>query len=78
MTATVTLPNGEKVQGQLARLDNFLVTLSLDDGRLRTFRRDGDSPKIEVKDPLEAHKALPGILTDKDMHDVTAYLATLK
>jgi cytochrome c oxidase cbb3-type subunit 3 len=78
VTATVALPNGEKVQGQLARLDNFLVTLLLDDGRLRTFRRDGDSPKIEVKDPLEAHKALPGILTDKDMHDVTAYLATLK
>lgn len=78
VTAIVTLPNGEKVQGQLARLDNFLATLLLDDGRLRTFRRDGDSPKIEVKDPLEAHKALPGILTDKDMHDVTAYLATLK
>jgi cytochrome c oxidase cbb3-type subunit III len=78
VTAIVTLPNGEKVQGQLARLDNFLATLLLDDGRFRTFRRDGDSPKIEVKDPLEAHKTLPGILTDKDMHDVTAYLATLK
>jgi hypothetical protein len=35
-------------------------------------------PKIEVKDPLEFHKNLPAILTDKDMHDVTAYLATLK
>lgn len=78
VTATVTLPDGEKVQGHLARLDNFLVTLLLDDGRLRTFRRDGDRPKIEVKDPLEAHKALPAILTDKDMHDVTAYLATLQ
>ena len=78
VTATVTLPSGEKVQGQLARLDNFLVTLLLDDGSLRTFRRDGDRPKVEVKDPLEAHKSLPGLLTDKDMHDVTAYLATLK
>ena len=78
VTATVTLPGGEKVQGQLARLDNFFVTLLLDDGSLRTFRRDGDRPKVEVKDPLEAHKALPGILTDKDMHDVTAFLATLK
>jgi cytochrome c oxidase cbb3-type subunit 3 len=78
VTATVTLPNGEKIQGQLARLDNFLVTLLLDDGSLRTFRRDGDRPKVEVKDPLEAHKSLPGLLTDKDMHDVTAYLATLK
>ena len=78
VTATVTLPSGEKVQGQLARLDNFFVTLLLDDGRFRTFRRDGDRPKIEVKDPLEAHKTLPAMLTDKDMHDVTAYLATLK
>ena len=78
VTATVTLPGGEKAQGRLARLDNFFVTLLLDDGSLRTFRRDGDRPKVEVKDPLEAHRALPAMLTDKDMHDVTAYLATLK
>jgi cytochrome c oxidase cbb3-type subunit 3 len=78
VTATVTLPTGETVKGRLARLDNFLVTLLLDDGSFRTFRRDGDRPKIDVKDPLEAHKTLPATLTDKDMHDVTAYLATLK
>jgi cytochrome c oxidase cbb3-type subunit III len=78
VTATVTLPGGQKVQGQLARLDNFFVTLLLDDGSLRTFRRDGDRPKVEVTDPLEAHKVMPAMLTDKDMHDVTAYLATLK
>jgi cytochrome c oxidase cbb3-type subunit 3 len=78
VTATVTLANGEKVQGRLARLDNFFVTLMLDDGRFRTFRREGDVPKVEVNDPLAAHKALPESLTDKDMHDVTAYLATLK
>jgi len=78
VTATVTLANGEKVTGQLARLDNFFVTLLLDDGRLRTIRREGALPKVEVKDPLEFHKNLPAMLTDKDMHDVTAYLATLK
>jgi cytochrome c oxidase cbb3-type subunit 3 len=78
VTATVTLANGQKVSGQLARLDNFFVTLLLDDGRLQTFRREGALPKVEVKDPLEFHKNLPAILTDKDMHDVTAYLATLK
>src|SRR5262245_6225353 len=78
VTATVTLANGEKVTGQVARLDNFFVTLLLDDGRLRTIRREGAVPKVEVKDPLEFHKNLPAILTDKDMHDVTAYLATLK
>jgi cytochrome c oxidase cbb3-type subunit III len=78
VTATVTLANGEKIQGRLARLDNFLVTLLLEDGRFRTFRREGNLPKIDVNDPLAAHKALPQSLTDKDMHDVTAYLATLK
>jgi cytochrome c oxidase cbb3-type subunit III len=78
VTATVTMPNGEKVQGQVLRLDNFFVTLLLDDGRQRTIRREGDLPKVDVKDPLEYHKKLPAILTDKDMHDVTAYLATLK
>ncbi len=54
------MANGEKVQGQLARLDNFFVTLLLDDGRLRTIRRDGDLPKVEVKDPLEFHKNAAG------------------
>jgi cytochrome c oxidase cbb3-type subunit 3 len=78
VTATVTLPTGEKVQGRLVRLDNFFVTVAVEDGRLRTFRRDGALPKIDVKDPLAFHKELPAILTDKDMHDVTAYLATLK
>src|SRR3954468_16866049 len=78
VTATVTMPNGEKVQGQVLRLDNFFITLLLDDGRQRTIRREGDVPKVDVKDPLEFHKKLPAILTDKDMHDVTAYLATFK
>src|SRR3954471_21134581 len=78
VTATVTMPNGEKVQGQVLRLDNFFITLLLDDGRQRTIRREGDVPKVDVKDPLEFHKKVPAILTDKDMHDVTAYLATLK
>ncbi len=78
VTATVTMANGEKIQGQLLRLDNFFITLLLDDGRQRTIRREGDLPKVDVKDPLEYHKKLPGILTDKEMHDVTAYLATLK
>jgi cytochrome c oxidase cbb3-type subunit III len=78
VTATVTLPTGEKVQGRLVRLDNFFVTLALNDGRLRTFRREGAIPKIDVNDPLAFHKELPALLTDKDMHDVTAYLATLK
>ena len=77
-TATVTWPSGETVEGRLVRIDDFLVTVALADGTTRTVRRDGDVPAVEVSDPLAVHQALLGILTDKDMHDVTAYLATLK
>ena len=77
-TVTVTLANGEKLEGVLIRKDDFIVTLTQADGTRRSIARDGDSPKVEVHDPNEAHKKLIVTLTDKDMHDVTAYLATVK
>jgi cytochrome c oxidase cbb3-type subunit 3 len=76
--ATVTLPAGEKLTGRLARLDDFLVTLVLEDGTPRTIRRKGAIPKIEVQDPLAKHRELLGVLTNANMHDVTAFLSTLK
>lgn len=76
-TATVTLASGEKATGTLLRLDDFLVTI-VQDGAQRTFRRHGDTPKVEITDPLEGHRALLTELTDADMHNVTAYLVTLK
>ena len=54
------------------------VTLLPADGIERTFRREGDRPKVEIKDPLQGHRDLLAVITDKDMHDVTAYLVTLK
>jgi hypothetical protein len=33
---------------------------------------------VEVHDPMQAHKDLLSVYSDKDMHDVTAYLVTLK
>jgi cytochrome c oxidase cbb3-type subunit 3 len=74
----VTLDTGEHVQGHLVRIDDFLVTVALADGTARTFRRDGEVPKVEVNDPKKAHMDLLSQYTDKDMHDVTAYLVTLK
>jgi cytochrome c oxidase cbb3-type subunit 3 len=78
VTVAVTLPSGDKAEGRLLRLDDFIVTLSEEDGTTRSFRRDGNVPAVDVRDPLEAHRTLLGVYTDKDMHDVTAYLATLK
>ncbi len=75
---TVTLPSGESVEGRLVRIDDFLVTVALADGTLRTFRREGDVPKVDVHDPMKPHRDLLAVYTDKDIHDVTAYLVTLK
>ena len=44
----------------------------------RSFRLEGGVPKVELHDPLEGHRTLLAVYTDKDMHDVTAYLVTLK
>jgi cytochrome c oxidase cbb3-type subunit 3 len=78
VTAAITLPSGEKVEGRLMRIDDFLVTVALADATVRTFRRNGDVPKVEVRDPMKAHRDLLPGYSDKDMHDVTAYLVTLK
>jgi cytochrome c oxidase cbb3-type subunit 3 len=77
-TVSVTLPSGESVDGRLVQIDDFLVTVGLADGTVRTFRRDEDVPKVEVHDPMKTHRDLMAVYTDKDIHDVTAYLVTLK
>jgi cytochrome c oxidase cbb3-type subunit 3 len=78
ITVTVTLPTGEAVAGRLGRIDDFFVSVVLEDGTVRSFTRKGATPKVQLHDPLEPHRALLAALTDKDMHDVTAYMATLK
>jgi len=77
-TVTVTFADGQKLEGTLIRKDDFIVTLTLADGTRRSVARNGDDPKVEVRNPNEAHRTLMPTLEDKDMHDVTAYLATLK
>jgi cytochrome c oxidase cbb3-type subunit 3 len=78
VTVEVTLPSNEKVEGKLVRIDEFMVSLELPDGTVRSFRREGDVPRVTVHDPMQAHRDLLAAYTDKDMHDVTAYLVTLK
>jgi cytochrome c oxidase cbb3-type subunit 3 len=78
---TVTMPDGKRLEGKLVRKSDFLVILTLADGTRKSIARDGDVPKVEVKDPNEAHKKMVLALDDpenKNLHDVTAYLATLK
>jgi cytochrome c oxidase cbb3-type subunit 3 len=78
VTVSVTLPNGQNVEGRLDRIDDFLVILTTADGVQRSFSRTADSPNVEVRDPLEGHRRLLAVYTDRDIHNVTAYLVTLK
>jgi len=77
-TVVVTMPAGQKYEGRLERIDDFIVTITQADGTPRSFRRNGDVPKVDVRDPLEAHRNLLPVYTDKDIHDVTAYLTSVK
>ena len=77
VTVAVTTPTGV-VEGNMVRIDDFLVSLEQADGTIRTFRRDGNVPKVDVKDPMKGHRDLLSTYSDKDMHDLTAYLVTLK
>jgi cytochrome c oxidase cbb3-type subunit 3 len=77
VTVAVTTPTG-RVEGKLERIDDFIVVLTQADGTRRSFRRTGATPQVQITDPLAGHKKLLVKHTDKDIHDVTAYLVTLK
>jgi hypothetical protein len=74
---TVTPSGGAAVSGVLVQMDDFYVTLRTADGATPTIRR-GPGVKVEKTDPLAFHVELLDRITDKNMHDVVAYLETLK
>jgi cytochrome c oxidase cbb3-type subunit III len=75
-SVTVVLPSGERLQGPLLHLDEFTVALRDAAGWYRSF--DRDKVKIDVHDPLAAHRKLMDEMTQEEFHDLFAYLATLK
>jgi cytochrome c oxidase cbb3-type subunit 3 len=77
---TVTLADGSKLQGTLVRKDDWLVIMNLADGTRKSMART-PTMKIEVTDRSDAHKKMVLELddpTNKKMHDVTAYLWSVK
>ena len=74
---TVTLPSGQSFSGNLEYLDDFDVALRDPSGNYRSFPR-GAGVKVDVRDPLAAHEELLKKYTDEEMHNLVAYLVTLK
>jgi mono/diheme cytochrome c family protein len=78
-TVTVTEPSGKTVSGTLVHLDDFIVALNDSDGEFHSWRRDAiPGLKVEVHDPRAGHEKLLEQYTNADMHNVLAYLETLK
>jgi cytochrome c oxidase cbb3-type subunit 3 len=75
---TVTLASGEKVSGELIHMDEFYVSVRDSAGWDRTISREGGKVKVDVSDPMEFHKEQLKKYTDADLHNVLAYLETLK
>jgi cytochrome c oxidase cbb3-type subunit III len=76
VTAIVLPSSGEKVQGKLLHLDAFYVAIQGEDGWYRSWPRA--KVKVEVRNPLAAHIELLDKYTDRDIHDLFAYLETIK
>ncbi len=76
LTATVTLPSGQKVEGTVITHDEFSIALRDADGWYRSY--DLKRVKADIHDQLEQHRALLHQYTDKDVHNLFAYLESLK
>jgi cytochrome c oxidase cbb3-type subunit 3 len=73
---TVSTPSGEKVAGTIVKLDDFDVAIRDPNGDYRYWPRP--QVRVNVVDNLQGHRSLLPKYTDADIHNVTAYLETLK
>jgi cytochrome c oxidase cbb3-type subunit 3 len=75
-TATFTLPSGQTIVAPAVADDDFSVTVLDPLGARQTYPRS--AVKVKIDDPLAAHFDQLGKYTDADVHNVYAYLETLK
>jgi cytochrome c oxidase cbb3-type subunit 3 len=75
-TATIRLASGEEISGDLLHLDAFFVAIRDAQGWYHSW--PVREVKVTVRDPLAAHRALLDKYTDADVHNLFAYLETLK
>jgi len=77
VTVTVTPSSGASITGTLVHIDDFNVALRDAAGEYRSFKRT-PALKVATSDPAQAHHDLLDQYTDKNIHDIVAYLETLK
>jgi len=78
ITVTVTDASGRSTTGTLLNIDDFTVALKDAAGNYRSFTRRKDTPRVELHNPLKEHLDMLTKYTDTDIHNLTAFLVTLK
>ncbi len=74
--ATVTTTSGETIKGAIRRMDDFGISLTDASGEYHYWPRG--QVRVLLEDRMEGHRALLPKYTDADIHNLTAYLLTLK
>lgn len=77
-TVTVLLASGQTIEGVALNIDDFDIAIKDFSGQYHSWTRNGEYPKLEFHNPLKAHGDLARTLTDVQMHNLTAYLSSLK
>lgn len=73
---TVTLGSGRSISGTLAYRDEFTIALRDDDGVYRSWQTSRVKYKIDA--PVDAHVEQLPKYSDDDVHNLMAYLQTLR
>src|SRR6478735_12495835 len=76
-TMTITPPSGPSITGVPIEESDFYITLRDADGTLHVVRRT-PALKITRNNPLQAHIDLLDRVSDTQIHDLVAYLETMK
>ena len=78
ISVTVALPSGDSFTGVPFNYDDFNVSLREPSGAYRSFKRGKDGPRVEIHNRLQFHLDLLMHISDAEIHNMTAYLVTLK
>jgi cytochrome c oxidase cbb3-type subunit III len=74
---TVTLRDGTQIKGTIKHLDDFYVSLYDAEGNYHSIPLE-KGVALKVDDKLMFHRQMLDKYTNQQMHDLTAYLVTLK
>jgi cytochrome c oxidase cbb3-type subunit 3 len=78
VTATITYPDGRTLNGYLSSVSDFKVVIRDDNGAETVIPRADGEPRVVLTDRLQHHLDLLAKYSDNDIHNLTAYLVTLK